>query len=195
MLLIGILTTLCVVSMIELTSSHQWKDEPEIDYIFRWRNLSLNCKEQLFESATLDMCIQRMKWGLRYILQSIKPKTFKELATRAHDMEVSMSKAGNLEPPIQEPKARRNKSFEKGAKLTRGKPNNPFLWTPSFWRFLQIQKSLNRQRLLHFLLSKIKQSEKFLLKKGKRRNIFSQTLMFQACWINFWIQNSLSYRS
>ena len=34
-----------VVSMIELTSSRQWKEEPVIDYIHKWRNLSLNCKE------------------------------------------------------------------------------------------------------------------------------------------------------
>ena len=46
-----------VVSMIELTASRQWKEEPVIDYIQRWRNLSLNCKERLSESAALDMCI------------------------------------------------------------------------------------------------------------------------------------------
>ena len=98
-----------VVSMIRLTSSRQWKDKPVIDYIHRWRNLSLNCKERLFESAALDMCIQGMKWGLRYILQGIKPKIFEELGTRAHDMEVSMSEAGNLEPPVQEPKRDKEK--------------------------------------------------------------------------------------
>ena len=57
-----------VVSVIELTASRQWKEKHVIDYIYRWRNLSLNCKERLSESAALDMCIQGMKWGLRYIL-------------------------------------------------------------------------------------------------------------------------------
>ena len=121
-----------VVSMIELTSLHQWKDEPVIDYIHRWRNLRLNCKERLSESTVFDMCIQGMKWGLRYILQGIKPKTFEELATRAHDMEVSMLEAGNLEPLVQKPKRGKEKQeFRKGGKLKRGKPNSPSLWIPS----------------------------------------------------------------
>ncbi|KAL0324811.1 UNVERIFIED_CONTAM: hypothetical protein Sradi_5050400 [Sesamum radiatum] len=29
-----------VVSMVELTNSRQWKEEPVVDYINRWRNLS-----------------------------------------------------------------------------------------------------------------------------------------------------------
>ncbi|KAL0302444.1 UNVERIFIED_CONTAM: hypothetical protein Scaly_2564100 [Sesamum calycinum] len=33
------------VSMVELINSRQWKVEPVIDYINRWRNLCLNCKD------------------------------------------------------------------------------------------------------------------------------------------------------
>ena len=48
------------ISMIELTNSKKWKEELVIDYIQRWRNLSLNCKDQLSEAFVIEMCIQGM---------------------------------------------------------------------------------------------------------------------------------------
>ncbi|KAM1063519.1 hypothetical protein ACFX2A_028267 [Malus domestica] len=93
-------STHCTVSMLELTSTKQWKDEPVIDYINRWRTLSLDCKDRLSETSSIKMCIQGMQWGLQYILQGIKPRTFEELATRAHDMELSIAYHGKKEPIV-----------------------------------------------------------------------------------------------
>ena len=38
-----------IVSMMELTNTKQWKDELIVDYINRWRSLSLNCKDRSSE--------------------------------------------------------------------------------------------------------------------------------------------------
>ncbi|KAM1024998.1 hypothetical protein ACFX2C_038216 [Malus domestica] len=84
--------------MLELTSMKQWREEPVMDYINRWRNLSLDCKDRLSEISSIKMCIQGMQWGLQYIIQGIKPWTFEELATRAHDMELSIAHHGKKEP-------------------------------------------------------------------------------------------------
>ncbi|KAM2589171.1 hypothetical protein TB1_046128 [Malus domestica] len=86
------------VSMLELTSMKQWREELVMDYINRWRNLSLDCKDRLSEISSIEMCIQGMQWGLQYILQGIKPRTFEELATRAHDMELSIAYDGKKKP-------------------------------------------------------------------------------------------------
>ena len=96
-----------MVSMMELTNTKQWKDELVVDYIHRWRSLSLDCKDRLSKISAVKMCIQGMHWELLYILQGIKPRTFEELATRAHDMELSIFSHGNMKSPVPEERKER----------------------------------------------------------------------------------------
>ena len=73
-----------------MTNTKQWKDEPVFDYINHWRSLSLE-KDRSSEASAVEMYAQGMEWDLLYILQMSKPRTFQELATKAHDMEMTIA--------------------------------------------------------------------------------------------------------
>ncbi|KAA0059023.1 ty3-gypsy retrotransposon protein [Cucumis melo var. makuwa] len=47
-----------IISMMELTNTRQQKGELVIDYINRWRALSLDCKDRLTELSAVEMCTQ-----------------------------------------------------------------------------------------------------------------------------------------
>ncbi|KAK3043384.1 hypothetical protein RJ639_002686 [Escallonia herrerae] len=90
--------------MMELTNTKQQKEEHVVDYINRWRALSLDCKERLSEASAVEMCMQGMHWELLYILQGNKPCTFEELETRGHNMEITIASHGGNNFPIGDPR-------------------------------------------------------------------------------------------
>nr|XP_011468706.1 PREDICTED: uncharacterized protein LOC105352760 [Fragaria vesca subsp. vesca] len=92
-----------MVSMLELTNTKQQNGEPVVKFINRWRTLSLDCKDKLSELSAVEMCIQGMHWDLLYILQRCEALSFEELATRAHDMELSLASHGQRKYDIMEP--------------------------------------------------------------------------------------------
>ncbi|KAK3037114.1 hypothetical protein RJ639_031533 [Escallonia herrerae] len=119
------------VSMMELTNTRQWKDEHVVDYINRWRSLSLDCKESLSEISAVEMCMQGMHWGLLYILQGNRPACYKELATWAHDMEISIANHGGNSPALPDPRKERRegKKVERSSSTT-GKESSAVTSTP-----------------------------------------------------------------
>jgi len=87
-----IYSTQRTIGMAELTNTKQWKDKPILNYIIRWRSLILECKDHLSETSAIKICTQSMEWHLLYVLQISKPRTFQELATDAHDMEMTITR-------------------------------------------------------------------------------------------------------
>ena len=59
-----------------------------------------------------------MHWGFLYIIQEIKPHTFEELTTRAHDMELSLSSHGEKGLPIDQQR-KEKKDMRRGDKSSR----------------------------------------------------------------------------
>ena len=74
-------------------------------------------KDKLSEIFAVEMCIQGMHWGILYILQGIKPRTFEELTTRAHDMELSIASHGNTKPLIPEESKKEVRKNDRNAKV------------------------------------------------------------------------------
>ncbi|KAA0058183.1 ty3-gypsy retrotransposon protein [Cucumis melo var. makuwa] len=64
--LISFYTTRHVVSMMELTNTKQQKEEPVINYINRWRAISLDCKDKFTKLSAVEICTQE------YCLQGSK---------------------------------------------------------------------------------------------------------------------------
>ena len=77
----------------------------------------MDCKDRLSEIFAIEMCIQGMHWGLLYILQGIKPRTFEELATRVHDIELSIASHGSTNPPILKESKKEVRKNDRNAKV------------------------------------------------------------------------------
>ncbi|KAL0361638.1 UNVERIFIED_CONTAM: hypothetical protein Sradi_3848300 [Sesamum radiatum] len=87
-------------------NAFDWYTDLEASSIDNWEQLEQEFHNRFYSTkrmtSAIEMCIKGMHWGLRYILQGIQPRIFEELATRAHDMELSMTAIGVEGSPIQE---------------------------------------------------------------------------------------------
>ena len=118
------------VSMTKLTNTKQWKNKPFLDYINRWRSLNLECKDHLSESSAAKMCAQGMEWDLLYILQMSKPRSFQELGTKVHNMEMMIvNRRGKASPTFE---ARKEKGdLKKNFKSSESSTNESMLVSTS----------------------------------------------------------------
>ncbi|KAH7853138.1 hypothetical protein Vadar_033856 [Vaccinium darrowii] len=73
----------------------------------------LRLQRPTFELSTVEMCMNGLHWGLLYILQGIKSQTFEELATCAHDMEISIANHDGENHPIVEHSKYKNETKSK----------------------------------------------------------------------------------
>lgn len=97
------------------------------------------------ERSAIEICVQGMNWGLQCILKGIQPRTSKELATRAHDMELSLKAHGDQSIQVLDPHKKEKQDIKKGNKyLQRQEIRSPMRrlshllsslqkWAKSYW--------------------------------------------------------------
>jgi hypothetical protein len=76
-----------MVGITELTQTLQRPNEKAADFINRWRNLSLHYPQPITEPKAVRMCMNNLSPNMAIHLQGVRPITFKELSSKATDIE------------------------------------------------------------------------------------------------------------
>ncbi|KAL0462824.1 UNVERIFIED_CONTAM: hypothetical protein Slati_0170000 [Sesamum latifolium] len=155
-----------------------------IDYINRWRNLSLDCKDRLLKLLQLR-CAFKGCIGTSLYSPRNSTKSFEELATRAHDMELSIKTSGVEGPPIQElRKTKEKQEVKKGGKPISKAPNNiSMIVNVALFKLKNTAKdNVSPKNNVPYE----KPQRKLTLKKYKLDNIHFLTLMSPAYLITCW---------
>ncbi|KAH7842429.1 hypothetical protein Vadar_005237 [Vaccinium darrowii] len=94
------------------------------------------------------MCMNGMHWGLIYIFQRRKLRTFKELATSAYDVEISIANHGGKNPPILE-KPSDKKDVKKGDKFSKGTTKDSIMVTTALVKITAKDKKWEVKKEFH----------------------------------------------
>ena len=87
-----------------------------------------------------------MHCGLLYVLQGIKPRTFEELATKAHDMDLSIANRGNNNLLV--PKIRKEKNEVKSTqKVSKGATKEAMVVSTTPLKFDSKEKKVKKTKM------------------------------------------------
>ncbi|KAL2505266.1 C2 calcium-dependent membrane targeting [Abeliophyllum distichum] len=95
------------VNLPELARTKQSKEELVEEYIERWRNLVLNCKERISEASSIDMCVQDLKKEIKRDVKAGEPKEAKTIFTVP--AKITFQKSSSNLGPKPKPKLKPNK--------------------------------------------------------------------------------------
>jgi len=123
------------------------------------------------------MCTQGMHWELLYVLQMSKPRTFQELATKTHDMEVTI--ASRRANSFYSTESKRDKvEFEKNVNFFKGTTKEAVsTFTSQSIRIMKKPK-LGGKKSSSF---KVETNKRPTLKSFRKRSIHFLTQICQAC--------------
>ncbi|KAL2493101.1 Ribonuclease H [Abeliophyllum distichum] len=133
------------------------------EYIERWRNLVLNCKERISEASSIDMCVQGMHWGLLYNLQANMPHSFEELATRAYDLKIQIARYESYLPSDVRDKKDPKKEIKRDVKADKPKEAMTIFTVPTKITFQKSGSNLGPKPKLELRPNKVQVQRKGLL--------------------------------
>jgi len=132
------------------------------------------------------MCTQGMEWDLLYVLQMSRPRTFQELATKKHDMEMMIANHYGKASPTFE--ARKDKcDLKKNSKYPNSLTKESMSVTTT--ELIQISEKSRAEEKQHPLMKDAGKKRPALKEFQEKKYPFPK-----ACWMIWWKRVSLSYR-